>query len=99
LLRISEEYEIKEELEDEFECLNLDVTMPNNVAADKPLPVLIWIYGMLMFQQERLTIIILIDDIIDRWFTGSNFLLRSIWDLWCGYDISMNWRCILLNIT
>lgn len=46
LLRIPEDYGINEEPEDEFECLNLDITLPDNVASGKSLPVLIWIYGM-----------------------------------------------------
>ncbi|KAL1971390.1 hypothetical protein VTN77DRAFT_343 [Rasamsonia byssochlamydoides] len=46
LLRIPEDFEIKDEPEDEFECLNLDITLPENApASEKPLPVLIWIYG------------------------------------------------------
>ncbi|KAL1972988.1 hypothetical protein VTN31DRAFT_6530 [Thermomyces dupontii] len=45
LLRIPEEYQLAEEEEDEFECLNLDVTVPANVSDETPLPVLVWIYG------------------------------------------------------
>lgn len=45
LLRIPEDFEIKEEAEDEFECLNLDVTVPANVPSGQKLPVLVWIYG------------------------------------------------------
>ena len=47
LLRIPEDFKINEEVEDEFECLNLDVTVPANVPSGQKLPVLIWIYGEL----------------------------------------------------
>lgn len=46
LLRIPEDFEIKEEVEDEFECLNLDVTVPADVPSGQKLPVLVWIYGV-----------------------------------------------------
>ncbi|EED13170.1 carboxylesterase, putative [Talaromyces stipitatus ATCC 10500] len=45
LLRIPEDFEIKEEVEDEFECLNLDVTVPTDITNNQKLPVLVWIYG------------------------------------------------------
>lgn len=45
LLRIPEDFEIKEEVEDEFDCLNLDVTVPADVPSGQKLPVLVWIYG------------------------------------------------------
>jgi hypothetical protein len=50
LLRIPEDFEIQDEPEDEFECLNLDITAPVNASAsEKPLPVLIWIYGVIAY--------------------------------------------------
>lgn len=45
LLRIPEDFEIPDEPEDEFECLNLDITCPPFSANSGPLPVLIWIHG------------------------------------------------------
>ncbi|CAG9941628.1 unnamed protein product [Clonostachys rosea f. rosea IK726] len=47
LLRIPPSLEIPEQREDEFACLNLDITLPANpeVIAPGPLPVLIWIHG------------------------------------------------------
>lgn len=49
LLRIPEEMQGQEVREDEFECLNLDVTVPSSYTSDtlskKPLPVLVWIHG------------------------------------------------------
>ncbi|KAJ1706355.1 carboxylesterase [Aspergillus flavus] len=45
LLRIPEDFEILDEPEDEFECLNLDITCPPLSANSAPLPVLIWIHG------------------------------------------------------
>ena len=49
LLRIPEEIKVQEVREDEFECLNLDVTMPstytNDTLSRDPLPVLVWIHG------------------------------------------------------
>ncbi|EAW06758.1 putative carboxylesterase [Aspergillus clavatus NRRL 1] len=44
LLRIPEDFEIAPEAEDEFECLNLDITCPSP-STSGPLPVLLWIYG------------------------------------------------------
>ena len=46
LLRIPEDFPIEKEPEDEFECLNLDITCPPASLAKGPLPVLLWIYGM-----------------------------------------------------
>ncbi|EKG19359.1 Carboxylesterase type B [Macrophomina phaseolina MS6] len=46
LLRLPEDVDIPKDEEDEFECLNLDVTMP--AMADKrkgTLPVMVWIHG------------------------------------------------------
>ncbi|PYH34179.1 putative carboxylesterase [Aspergillus neoniger CBS 115656] len=45
LLRIPEDFPIGKEPEDEFECLNLDITCPPASSAKGPLPVLLWIYG------------------------------------------------------
>ncbi|KAJ5924556.1 Carboxylesterase type B [Penicillium verhagenii] len=44
LLRIPEDFVIAPEPEDEFECLNLEITCPPVSTAD-PLPVLVWIHG------------------------------------------------------
>ena len=47
LLRIPEDFEIQSEREDEFECLNLDVTCPSpRGSREKLLPVVIWIHGV-----------------------------------------------------
>ncbi|VUC27025.1 unnamed protein product [Clonostachys rosea] len=47
LLRIPPSLEIAEQREDEFACLNLDITLPANpdVTGSGPLPVLMWIHG------------------------------------------------------
>ncbi|KAJ5329656.1 Carboxylesterase type B [Penicillium brevicompactum] len=45
LLRIPEDFEIAPEAEDEFECLNLEITCPANSSSAGPLPVIIWIHG------------------------------------------------------
>ncbi|KAF7122327.1 hypothetical protein CNMCM5793_000284 [Aspergillus hiratsukae] len=45
LLRIPEDFEIEPEAEDEFECLNLDITRPPLSSTNAALPVLVWIYG------------------------------------------------------
>ncbi|EYE92028.1 putative carboxylesterase [Aspergillus ruber CBS 135680] len=45
LLRIPEDIEIPEEDEDEFKCLNLEITCPPLHQSKGPLPVLIWIHG------------------------------------------------------
>ena len=49
LLRIPEEIQGQEVREDEFDCLNLDVTMPvsyiNDASQGEALPVLVWIHG------------------------------------------------------
>jgi len=47
LLRIPEDFPIVPEAEDEFECLNLEITCPPVSATTGPLPVLVWIHGML----------------------------------------------------
>jgi Carboxylesterase type B len=47
LLRIPEDFEIAPELEDEFECLNLEITCPP-VSFKEPLPVLVWIHGLFL---------------------------------------------------
>ncbi|KAL1852572.1 hypothetical protein Plec18170_005703 [Paecilomyces lecythidis] len=44
LLRIPEDFKIEPEPEDEFECLNLEITGPATVSSSKPLPVLVWIH-------------------------------------------------------
>ncbi|KAM5372475.1 hypothetical protein ACJZ2D_007513 [Fusarium nematophilum] len=49
MLRIPEQESIPSRDEDEFACLNLDVTIPEPAAAsssDSPLPVVVWIHGM-----------------------------------------------------
>jgi carboxylesterase type B len=46
LLRIPEDVEIPEEDEDEFKCLNLEITCPPLDQTKGSLPVLIWIHGM-----------------------------------------------------
>jgi carboxylesterase type B len=46
LLRIPEDFDIPKEPEDEFECLNLEITCPPLSSDASPLPVLIWIHGM-----------------------------------------------------
>lgn len=45
LLRIPEDFAIAPEPEDEFECLNLEITCPPKSSTTGPLPVLIWIHG------------------------------------------------------
>ncbi|RAL15772.1 putative carboxylesterase [Aspergillus homomorphus CBS 101889] len=45
LLRIPQDFVIEREPEDEFECLNLDITSPPSAATQGPLPVFLWIYG------------------------------------------------------
>lgn len=45
LLRIPEEFDIAPEPEDEFECLNLEITCPPVSSINRPLPVLVWIHG------------------------------------------------------
>lgn len=46
LLRIPEDFTIAPELEDEFECLNLEITCPPVSSESGPLPVLVWIHGL-----------------------------------------------------
>ncbi|KAJ5647856.1 Carboxylesterasetype B [Penicillium lividum] len=45
LLRIPEDFVIAPEAEDEFECLNLEITCPPVSSTTGPLPVLVWIHG------------------------------------------------------
>ncbi|KAJ5295812.1 hypothetical protein N7508_010633 [Penicillium antarcticum] len=45
LLRIPEDFTIAPEPEDEFECLNLEITAPPKSSNTGPLPVLVWIHG------------------------------------------------------
>lgn len=45
LLRAPEGDIFYDETEDEFKCLNLDLTMPANTRQDANLPVMIWIHG------------------------------------------------------
>ncbi|KAJ5497498.1 Carboxylesterase type B [Penicillium fimorum] len=45
LLRIPEDFHIAPEVEDEFECLNLEITCPPKSDTIGPLPVLVWIHG------------------------------------------------------
>ncbi|KAJ5097943.1 hypothetical protein N7532_004944 [Penicillium argentinense] len=45
LLRIPEDFAIRPEKEDEFECLNLEITCPPVLSTTEPLPVLVWIHG------------------------------------------------------
>lgn len=48
-LRIPEDIQVEEAPEDEFKCLNLDVTMPAqstvNCTVEQSYPVLVWIHG------------------------------------------------------
>lgn len=52
LLRIPEDFALPEEPEDEFECLNLEITRPANVSAPESLPVLVWIHGMCPYEAK-----------------------------------------------
>lgn len=45
LLRIPEDIEIPREAEEEFECLNLEITCPPLGERGGSLPVVIWIHG------------------------------------------------------
>jgi hypothetical protein len=45
LLRIPEDFAIAPEAEDEFECLNLEITCPPVSRVAAGLPVLVWIHG------------------------------------------------------
>ncbi|KAJ6099443.1 hypothetical protein N7467_000978 [Penicillium canescens] len=45
LLRIPEDFTIVPEPENEFECLNLEITCPPKLSDAGPLPVLVWIHG------------------------------------------------------
>lgn len=45
LLRIPEDFTVVLEAEDEFECLNLEITCPPVSSVTGPLPVLVWIHG------------------------------------------------------
>ncbi|OOQ88570.1 carboxylesterase [Penicillium brasilianum] len=45
LLRIPEDFAIAPEVEDEFECLNLEITCPPASSVSEALPVLVWIHG------------------------------------------------------
>ncbi|KAJ5674413.1 Carboxylesterase type B [Penicillium maclennaniae] len=45
LLRIPEDFKIAPEPEDEFECLNLEITCPPLSSVKEPLPVVVWIHG------------------------------------------------------
>ncbi|KAJ5083398.1 Carboxylesterase type B [Penicillium angulare] len=45
LLRIPEDFTITPEPEDEFECLNLEITCPPVSSTSGSLPVLVWIHG------------------------------------------------------
>lgn len=45
LLRIPEDVEIPREKEDEFGCLNLEITCPPPRESGGSLPVVIWIHG------------------------------------------------------
>lgn len=47
LLRIPEQYEIAPEEEDEFACLNLEITCPPLGEREGSLPILVWIHGKL----------------------------------------------------
>lgn len=48
LLRVPERLEDELERQDEFECLNLTVTVPGDGKGDK-MPVLVWVHGMYAF--------------------------------------------------
>lgn len=45
LLRIPEDFALAPETEDEFECLNLEITCPPVSSMTEALPVLVWIHG------------------------------------------------------
>ncbi|KAJ5690788.1 Carboxylesterase type B [Penicillium macrosclerotiorum] len=45
LLRVPEDFKVAPELEDEFECLNLEICCPPVSEGTEPLPVLVWIHG------------------------------------------------------
>lgn len=81
LLRIPEDYHIDEEPEDEFECLNLDVTVPAETAAGQNLPVFIWIYG-----KHQVSHVFGIPGpnacAFYRWLASSHVLLRCIRHMW-----------------
>lgn len=80
LLRIPEDYIIEEEAEDEFECLNLDVTVPANTDSGQRLPVFIWIYGK-DEKEEKETLSVFLSYMlinVHRWLTGSYFLFRCV---------------------
>lgn len=79
LLRLPEGVEIPKDEEDEFECLNLDVTTP--AIGDRrhgPLPVMVWIHGEL-FSAE-------IHWVAANWssrrFPSDDILFRILWNLW-----------------
>lgn len=86
LLRIPEDYEIPEEDEDEFKCLNLEITCPPLDQTKGPLPVLIWIHGMIV-DIVCWTVLEYADR--RRWITGCHILFCCIWNL----------RYVLLRIT
>lgn len=79
LLRIPENVEIPEEDEDEFKCLNLEITCPPLDQTKGPLPVLIWIHGMVV-DIVRWTVSEYADGC--RWLAGCHVLLCCIWNLW-----------------
>lgn len=58
LLRVPERLEDELERQDEFECLNLTITVPGDGKGDK-MPVLVWVHGMYAF-------------IYDCWEAGSD---------------------------
>lgn len=45
LLRVPERLEDELERQDEFECLNLTITVPGEGKGDK-MPILVWVHGM-----------------------------------------------------
>lgn len=78
LLRIPEDFEIKEEAEDEFECLNLDVTVPANVPSGQKLPVLVWIYGLFCTFRLCFWLEVCKAHSVSRWFSSSYVLLCCV---------------------
>lgn len=86
LLRIPEDFEIKDEVEDEFECLNLDVTVPADVPSGHKLPVLVWIYGGFQYLRVSFWLQNCEAHSVNRWFPSSYVLLCCVWYLWLVYS-------------
>ncbi|KAG2420509.1 hypothetical protein HFD88_000121 [Aspergillus terreus] len=63
LLRIPEDFELPKEPEDEFECLNLEITRPSGASIKGPLPVLVWIHDRHTFVPLRPKFAIVADSV------------------------------------